>query len=285
MIALILQYFGVQKKAKRLSDAASEMHLMQDGEEILGAYCWKETENIEDLSEAYWNLRRLQKEQANAQSKIAAAEETLASAQSARVNFLDRSQGAGKELQEQRTELAEQIEEVSRGRDELMANANRTKKKHSALMMKIKVLQEEEGDNEAEIKNAKDQLTELRGTFEIIKQKVEETTKQSNQLAAWLEIIQSKLDAEASDTKGESAESFSQIGKANRDITKYRAEMGTIRSQQADLFREIGRYLKLNSKNPECRAACKKHRGIHQQVNLLHRSITLNHKLAHRLGG
>ena len=62
MIATFLQYFGVGRKVKRLTDAAFETHLMQDGEEILGAYCWKNIENIEELSMEYWNLRRLERE-------------------------------------------------------------------------------------------------------------------------------------------------------------------------------------------------------------------------------
>ncbi|MFT6382553.1 MAG: hypothetical protein ACJAXZ_004055, partial [Akkermansiaceae bacterium] len=57
-IAALLQSFGVIRKTRRLTDSAFEMHLMQDGEELLGSFCWRNLEEIEDLSMEYWNLRR-----------------------------------------------------------------------------------------------------------------------------------------------------------------------------------------------------------------------------------
>ncbi|MEN8678672.1 MAG: hypothetical protein ABF391_01370, partial [Akkermansiaceae bacterium] len=140
LIASLLQNFGVRRKARRMTDAAFEMHLMQDGEEILGAYCWRNIEHIEELSMEYWNLRRLEREEANLLSKVREAEKTLADAQKQRASYLDRSKGQGEDYLDERNTLLESIEEVNKERDSLMAEAIRTKKKHSALKMKVKVL-------------------------------------------------------------------------------------------------------------------------------------------------
>ena len=67
--AVIFQTFGLLRKTKRMTDAAFEAHLMQDGEELLGKYCWKNIENIENLSMEYWNIRRLEREQKEIQEK------------------------------------------------------------------------------------------------------------------------------------------------------------------------------------------------------------------------
>ena len=131
-IATFLQYFGVGRKVKRLTDAAFESHLMQDGEEILGAYCWKNIENIEELSMEYWNLRRLEREQEATMAKVREAEETLSEAQIERSGFLDRTKDTGQGHLKDRESVFSQIEELNLERDHLMTSAMQTKRRHSA---------------------------------------------------------------------------------------------------------------------------------------------------------
>jgi hypothetical protein len=96
--AVIFQSFGLLRKTKRMTDAAFEAHLMQDGEELLGKYCWKNIENIEDLSMEYWNIRRLEREQKEIQEKIDAAEQILGNAHERRAEAADRSKEMGQGL-------------------------------------------------------------------------------------------------------------------------------------------------------------------------------------------
>jgi chromosome segregation ATPase len=285
LFASLLQYFGVRRKSKRMTDAAFEMHLMQDGEEILGAYCWRNIEHIEELSMEYWNLRRLEREQLNLLAQVREAESTLADAQKQRVTQLDRSKGLGDEFLGERNSLLESIKEVNRDRDTLMAKAIQTKKKHSALKMKVKVLQQEGFDEDSEIKKARNELASLREAFSSNKKRLETLNEESTVLEKQLDQIQGKMDLEASDSKGEATEVFSQISKANRDFTKHKAGLGLLHEEQAVLFREVGRFLNVNSKRKDCREACKEHRGIQEQTRLLYQSVELNQKLVEKLGG
>lgn len=285
LIASLLQNFGVRRKARRMTDAAFEMHLMQDGEEILGAYCWRNIEHIEELSMEYWNLRRLEREEANLLSKVREAEKTLADAQKQRASYLDRSKGQGEDYLNERNTLLESIEEVNKERDSLMAEAIRTKKKHSALKMKVKVLQEEGLDEEAEIRKAREELASLREIFTADKERLNSLNEKSTHLEDRLDRIQGKIYLEVNDSKGEATEAFSRISKANRDITKHKAELGVLQEEQGVLFREVGRFLNVNSKRKDCRKACREHRGILEQTRLLFQSIELNRKLVKKLGG
>lgn len=285
LIASLLQNFGVRRKARRMTDAAFEMHLMQDGEEILGAYCWRNIEHIEELSMEYWNLRRLEREEANLLSKVREAEKTLADAQKQRASYLDRSKGQGEDYLDERNTLLESIEEVNKERDSLMAEAIRTKKKHSALKMKVKVLQEEGLDEEAEIRKGREELASLREIFTADKERLNSLNEKSTHLEGRLDQIQGKINLEVNDSKGEATEAFSRISKANRDITKHKAELGVLQEEQGVLFREVGRFLNVNSKRKDCRKACREHRGILEQTRLLFQSIELNRKLVEKLGG
>jgi hypothetical protein len=150
LIASFLQHFGVRRKTKRMTDAAFETHLMQDGEEILGAYCWEKIEHIEELSMQYWSLRRLKLGEKSILSQIKDAENILASAQKQRASEVDRSIDLGEAFLGERTTLFESIEELNNDRDLIIAEAAKTKKRHSALKMKVKVLQEEDEAHEGQ---------------------------------------------------------------------------------------------------------------------------------------
>ena len=283
IIASLLQHFGVRRKSKRMTDAAFETHLMQDGEEILGAYCWENIEHIEELSMQYWSLRRLKRSEEGLLAEIKEAEKILAEGQKDRASEVDRSKILGEAFLDERTTLFESIEEVNKDRDIIIAEAAQTKRRHSALKMKVKVLQEEELQESSEIQNARKELAVLRETFANDKNRLDIIDAQSAQLKYQLGQIQGKIDLE-SDSMSGTSEVVTRISKANRGITKIRADLGIIQEEQAILFHDVGRFLNINSTRIDCREACQGHGGIQEQTRLLQQSIDLNQKLVDRLG-
>ncbi len=282
-IAVLLQSFGVVRKNRRLTDAAFEMHLMQDGEEILGAFCWPSIEEIEELSMEYWNLRKLEREETALSEKVNKAERTLFNAQTERASLVDRSKDIGQELFQQRDDLFEKIEKLNIERDDLMTEAQQIKRKHSALKMKAKVLKEEESKDQKKIDECRKSLAELRGRFTESKEQLIETNDKIDSLEEKLPKLQEEISEKLKGSKGEATEAFAQISKANRDITKFQAELGLLHEEQAKIFREVGRFLNLNSNREDCKAACKDHRGIQEQTRLLSESVQWNRDLVERV--
>ena len=267
-----------------MTDAAFENHLMQDGEEILGAYCWEKIEHIEELSIQYWTLRRLNSRQETILAQIKESEEILAEVQKKKASEADHSKGLEEVLIDERITLCESIEEANRSRDILMTEALRTKNRHAALKMKVKVLQEEEDLHEnSEIRKTRRELATLRETFADSKDKLdvieEELAVHENQLNQ----VKGKINLESDSINGTN-EVFLLISKANQNITKHKSEMGLLKEEQSQLFRDVGRFLNLNSKREDCRKACEQHKGIQQQTYLLKNSIELNQKLSEKIG-
>ena len=267
-----------------MTDAAFETHLMQDGEEILGAYCWEKIEHIEELSMQYWSLRRLKLGEKSILSQIKDAENILASAQKQRASEVDRSIDLGEAFLDERTTILESIKELNNDRDLIIAEAAKTKKRHSALKMKVKVLQEEDEAHESsEIHEARNELAALRKFFATDKSRLDLIDAQLEQQNDQLDRNQGKIDLASGPMNGAS-KVFSLISQANRDITKYRADLGLIQEEQAILFHEVGRFLNINFRRIDCREACQDHEGIQEQTRLLRESIDLNQKLVDRLG-
>ena len=280
MLAALLQSFGVLRKTKRLTDAAFELHLMQDGEELLGSFCWHETENIEDLSTEYWNLRRLERKEKELIEKLKKAEDTLIGAQSNRAEMVDRSKDMGQELFTERESLFDEIEKLGIERDEIMADAAAIRRKHGALKMKVEVLIEEEGLDEHKIEQCKSELNLLKEDFANSKVRLSQIDTKIEAQEEQLKDLQKEIEVRGS--KGEANASFSEISKANRDITTHRAELGLLNEEQGKAFREVGRFLNLNAKREDCRTASKDYRGLLEQTRLLYQSVQWNRRLVER---
>jgi len=58
-IAKFLKTFGFNPKQKRLNDAAVEIQLLRQAEDILGRSVWQNLENIDKYKVNYWDLRKM----------------------------------------------------------------------------------------------------------------------------------------------------------------------------------------------------------------------------------
>jgi chromosome segregation ATPase len=282
IIAAILRNFGLVRKTKRLTDAAFEIHLMQDGEEILGAFCWPETESIEDLSLPYWNLRRLESEKKEIVEKVTEAEKILTGAQQQKFDSLVMTRIKENPFTKQKSDLKEVIRELNAEHDALMSKALSSKNRHAALKMKLEVLQKESKNDKASIEACLQDLASLRKTFIKEKQDLEDIKERIGVATGGLEQLGEGASQSLQGSEAKTKEAYEKISQANRDISNHRAKLGLIDEERAALHRKIGHFLNLNAERKDCRIACRKHRALLRQVQLLLASIRLNHKLAGR---
>jgi len=281
--AVFFQSFGLVRKTKRLTDIAFEIHLLQDGEGLLGAACWPNSEGIEELSMEYWTIRRLEREQAAISTNVAAAEVTLNSAQEKRIGLLGQSQETGNELFQIRGKLFEEIQSLNNTRDKIMFEAQVTKRNHSALKMKTKVLLEEGNESNDKIAEYRKSLETLKIEFEDTKMRLSTLDKEIDDKDTDLAKLQAQIADKLKGSKDKTQESFSQISQANKDITKYLAEQGLLQEEHSKLCRDIGRFLSINGKRPDCKTACKSHKGLLSQLRILRMSIQWNRSLVDRV--
>ncbi len=281
--AVIMQSFGLLRKNKRMTDAAFETHLMQDGEELLGKYCRKNIEEIEDLSMEYWNIRRLEREQKAIQEKIDEAERILDEAHQRRAEAADRSKDIGQELHERREQLFSSLDNLNIERDDIITEAQGVKRKYEAFHMKTRVLKEEGQEDTEQYRECRETLLKLKDNFNIFKETLMEVEGRIDAQQDTLNQLQEQIDTKLQDTRDETSESYAQISRANKDITKYQAELGLLQEEGNTLCRDIGRYLNLNHKDPACRKAYAKHNGLVEQLKILRDSVAWNRKLVERI--
>jgi chromosome segregation ATPase len=283
-IARFAQAFGYNRRNHRMSDAASEMHLLQEAEAFLGSRIWKNVEQIEALSVEYWNLRKLIKEHDIAQEKLLFCEETLQRAHDARGELLNATPESDQNLLEQRNAQLLHLEGLAKDRDSIVIEAREVRRSYVGLKMKLEVLTKEldgAASTPEEIAKVKEKLQELKDRFETLKKdriKVGELIELGDKK---VDAIDQQLQEHRQKRRGLASETFQAIGERNKDISVLRAETALINTKMRHLYAEIGRYISRNAKHdPACSKASEKYHSMIDVMRALRRSITLNHRLA-----
>jgi hypothetical protein len=283
-IARVAQAFGYVRRARRMGDAASEMHLLREAEAQLGAVIWEKIENIETLSVEYWNLRKLVKEQQEVNAKLEICLEKLTKAHEERSVILNSTPEINQDLTERRLELLHELEKFSHERDRIVMDAREVRRSYVGLKMKLEVLANEGGDSpatQAEVAKSKARLVELRDKFSTLKQERIRIARLIEEGDAKVDAVDELLKEEKQQRRLQASAAFEMIGEGNKELSILRAESGLIDTQMRQLYAEIGRYVSRNTRrDPACVSASAAHHGLVEVMRALRRSVAFNHRLA-----
>ncbi len=284
LLARFAQAFGYFRRAQRMGDAASEMHLLREAEAQLGATIWENTENIEALSVEYWNLRKLIKESDDVRQRLAACLERLDKAHEERSELLNSIPEENQELLDERARLLAGLEELAYTRDQIVIDAREVRRAYIGLKMKLEVLASEAGgstEKRQEMEEAKARLAELKIRFAELKQQRIKIGREIEEGDQQVDQVDEKIKEKRQERRILASAAFQVIGEGNKEISLLRAESGVIDTQMRQLYAEIGRYVSRNTRrDPACAAAAAAHHGLVDVMRALRRSIALNHRLA-----
>lgn len=278
------QTFGISFTGRHASHAAAEMHLLREAEEILGRLCWEDIEGIEELSVEYWNLRKLARRYENLAGKIDNANETLQKSHDERASLLEMVVDSTKELVGKRDELIDRSERLTNEHDTILAEARSVKRRHDGLKAKLEVLAGEGAQATPDVYESKDELMQLKMRFKELRELRDNITERIETVDNEIESLDHRIEQRREEMRDEAFGSYQNIGKANRDISQTRAELGLLDKEMVTLFSEIGRYISVHYTHPTVSHVVRKNRSLVTQMAALRMSIQLNNKLAGREG-
>jgi chromosome segregation ATPase len=279
IFARIAQAFGVNRRQRRMSEAASEMHLLREAEQVLGQSVWEQVEEVEELGVEYWNLRKLIKERDEIRARLADCEAVLADAHEQRTSLLGAKSDAQVELEEQRTALLTDLEKLAKERDLVIQQAREIRRVYDGLKMKLEVLQRE-GTSDS-IEKTRTRMVDLKDQFTRLKTDRDRIAASITEGDETVDRLNEQLTEERQKHRDEASVAFQQIGQANRDISALKAQQGLIDTQMRQLYSEIGRHVSRNAfADEQCRHAAKGHIPMIDVMRALRKSVAMNHRLA-----
>jgi uncharacterized coiled-coil DUF342 family protein len=286
LLARFAQAFGIHRRNQRMGDAASETHLLREAEAHLGAAIWEKVEAIEEVSVEYWNLRKLNKERAAVMARLNAEEDKLRIAHEERAALLQISPDDLQPLFDRRSAIIQNLETLTRNRDEVVAEARQVRRIYDGLKMKLEVLAKEARDSagpapEAEAAQVRARLLELKAQFTALKETRTTIAAKIDAGEIAIEEIEDNLGEDKKVRRVQASAAFQHISEANKEISALRAEIGVLDTQIRQLHAGIGRHVsRFAHTNPQCAGAARSHLGMVEVMRALRRSISLNHRLA-----
>lgn len=283
LIARLAQSFGLERRQRRMSEAASEAHLLHDAEQVLGSKVWREVEGIEELGIEYWNLRRLVADRERLHSEIADLDNHLADAHTRRAGLLDADSAERRNLDQRRNQLLEELDRLAKQRDEVIVRAKELRRLYDGAKTKYQVLEGEGGGDAEGAQRARERMESLRQQFEHLRSERDQTVAHIEADSAELEQVEQQLGIERDRTRQAASGAFQKIGEANRRLSSLKAEVGVVESKMQQLFIDIGRHVSLAAESdPACRAVARNQRSLVSVMSALRKSIRLNHTLSGR---
>lgn len=281
LVERLAKAFGYNRRSHRLSDAATEMHLLREAETHLGERIWEKIEAIEALSSEYWNLRKLSREHKALQTRIEECQQRLDRAQDERAELINSSSvGEYPELEQQSEQLLAALEQLSKEREVVSNEGRSVRHLYNGAKTKLEVLSMEGGASEEELIRVRTRLDQLRDRFNELKQRRDEINLKIQQGDTQLDRINEQIAALSHKSREAAAAAFKEINLANKEVWQLRAECGLIETRMRQLHAEIGRYISRHtSHDGTCRAAASSQQGLVDVMRALRRSIALNHKL------
>ncbi|MGB0775188.1 MAG: hypothetical protein ACPG32_00910 [Akkermansiaceae bacterium] len=280
ILSRIALSFGIHRKNKRLSEAADEMHLLRQAEEILGEDVWEQVEEVEEVSVEYWSLRKLMMRREELKRSNSEADKVLNTSHEERSRLLDDTNQACLVLDKKREELIRHSEQLVSERDNIVSRAKLIKRKFDASKTKIAVLSQE-GDASSIIASESEKLSEYKVEFLTLKQARSEIAEKINRIDHKITQIEDTIAIERKKLRDQASHAYQNIGKANRDVSKLTAEIGLIDVEAKDYYTDIGRYVSTHAgTDAVCTKICRDRAHLIAQMQSLRASIAFNHKLA-----
>lgn len=276
------QAFGISLTGRHASHAANETHLLREAEEVLGRLCWEYCEGIEELSVEYWNLRKLTKRHAELASQLENASNTLQQSQDQRANLLEQVVDSTKDLVEERRSLVDKSERLGAERETILAEARAVKRRHDGIKAKLEVLAGEGAAAPEEVDASKEELLNLKKQFRGLRERRDSVAERIEEIDKEIKALDQRIEGRRAEMRDEAFGSYQNIGRANRDISQSRAQLGLLETEMVGLFTEIGRYVSVYYAEPSCTEVVKRHRNLISKMHALRVSITLNNRLAGR---
>ncbi len=282
-IAMLLKKFGIQKKQKRLNDAAVEIQLLRQAEDILGRSVWKNLEGIDKYKVNYWDLKKMHLKKDEIEVKVDEIELQIKQLKKKKEHQFEQTNNDGdNDLQKMYTKQNDRVAQIKEELKGITKIADNIRRLHDGTVLKLQTLKKE-GASEDLLHNEELSLIKLKQKFADLKEKKVERDQNLVNQSAVLKKIETSINAKKSNYRNEATENYGIIGKANKALSTYRSQLGLLEGKLIEHYAEIGNHIsKEHFTNSQCREATKDKAGLCKIIRALRESIELNYDLSDR---
>jgi len=276
--------FGFKNERERLVVARREATLLSEAENLLGQITWEHCENLDELSEEFWQIKEIDSKQKKLLESIKANESENARLCREHDKLEDEIEKEITALTDRKSAKMQESLKLMHQAEQLRDQVEHTKRKFSGTKTKYKVLSEE-GSDEEQLKEIVAELHRIKDLYTEDKAKVTEISQQIQKIESEAAGIAEEIEASRTKARKRLSTMVTEVGKSSSQVAKLSAHIGSLKRTKKELIYRVGTYLSNNAKtrNPEIRKILAHGKGLVSKIVTLRRSIAFNNLLAGRV--
>ena len=276
-IRRVARSFGLKGELNRRMAITRETQLLAEAEGILGRAAWRDSENIQEIAEEFYQVRGLEAEAAAVRKEIRILEKENA-------RLRNDQEELEESLEKQLTKLAaEKSKEMQRTIalmneiENLKIDAEITRKKYSGMKLRLKSLIDSSAAEE-ELDAVRRSLLTLKENYASETKQIVDKHAEVKDSEARITHFENQIASSRESARSRITSLMNEVGKSSNLVARYGAKLGSIEKNISDLTYSVGSFLSKNSDNPtpEIKSVIHKHRGTISKLKALKSSIRFN---------
>ena len=276
IVRKLLKSVGVCNKQNHYITASRLVYLLTEKKETLGCNSWEDTREILQLSENYWELKRLFNEQENLEIEDKRIREQNDDLTHKADSLTAKSETSMTSISTEKNKLIQKSIELNNEIKSKEEHCELSKSQFIALSVNLKKTDDNEEASETQnnVERLKDEYTQGRKKIGMLKLRVKE-----NDLK--IERTERNLKNFKSDTRNQISEAMNKVTKSAKLVATYSAKIGSIETAKKEIYMKIGSYLSddKNSNNPQIIEVLNKNKLIMSKIKGLNKSIMFHRSL------
>ena len=280
-IRRVARSFGLKNEMNRRMAITRELQLLAEAEELLGHVAWRDSENIQEAAEGYYQIRDLEAEAIGLRKEIRGLEtenNTLLAEQEDLEGSLERQIA---QLSDAKFEAMQRTIAWMNEIENLKIDSEITRKKYSGMKLRLKS-HTDSGAGQEEIDAARNNLIQLKEEFALETKEIVNRQTLVEETDAEISSLEDQIAETRESARARITTLMNTVGKSSNLVARYGAKLGSIEKNITDLSFEMGNFLSNNVNNPtpEVREVIRKHRTLISKIVSLKSSIRFNRILA-----
>jgi chromosome segregation ATPase len=285
IVRRLARSFGLRNERERMVVARREAQLLSEAENILGQMAWEHTENIEELSDEYWQIKEISSKQITLSEEIRLHEVENRRLQVEHDKLEAQIEAQIEILNQRKADKMKEAMQLMHQAEEKRHKAELTKKKFSGAKTKYKFLSQQ-GEEENQLEEVLKSLHNLKEIYAGQKAEIQANSAEIQQKEKEAADIVEEINLCRNDARERLTAMITEVGKSSNLVAKRSAEIGALNRTKKQLIYDVGTFLSINSgsKNPEIRKVINHTKGLIAKIDTLRRSIAFNNLLSGREG-
>jgi len=281
--ANIFAKLGLPRTQKRLLEAAGELQLLKEAQEVLGSHVWSNLKGEPQYQRVINEIELLLAEKSNLLDKaeiLKNKEQDIRDQSNNRFSVPDNQHEESQlEFQQEQAKLVKLRAEQT----QLKSNAAAIKREHDQTVSFINELKAATEIDTTTLEHQKKKIASLKQSFtDLKKQKIQldnQISKSTDIMNKISEVINASNNLEQDST----AHKFRILGENNKEISTMFSRIGLIDNKIGTHYSELGKHISLDSlENSTSRDLVKPHFRMCKVMKALRASIRYNHQLGGR---